>query len=132
MANQGWAKLNNAPYTRMKLNLCPGCVFFQHASTREDSRDRAWHLCKAKGTQISVAKTDKGRCEDFDASGEMRLTETEMEAERETIREYREYKDRMKAERQHLIEVLSDIKKHDAFGYPVSGPDQLNTGKIAW
>jgi hypothetical protein len=110
MANHGWAKLNNAPYTRMKLNLCPGCVFFQHASTREDPRDRAWHLCQAKGTQISVAKTDKGRCEDYSTSGEMRLSEAEIEAERQTIREHREYKERMKSERQHLRDVFESIE----------------------
>lgn len=99
MANQGYAKLINAPFTRMKLNLCPFCVHFQRSEGRDKPSGDAWDHCQAKHTMISAAKTDKGRCEDYQSSGETRLTADEIAVENESIRLSRETKARLKSSR---------------------------------
>ena len=98
MANQGYAKLINAPFTRMKLNLCPTCIHFKRAEGRDKPSDDAWDRCSVKHTMISAAKTDNGRCEDHKSDGRLRLTEAEMDIEREGVRLHREHKARRRVQ----------------------------------
>ena len=96
MSNQGWAKLINAPFTRMKLNLCPYCTHFERAEARDQRNNDAYDKCTFKRTLISTAHTDKGRCDDYESSGETRLTETEIAGEMESVRQHREFRARNK------------------------------------
>jgi len=95
MANRGFGKMINAPFTRMKLNLCPYCTHFERAGARDGASSDAWDHCQAKGTLISAAKSDKGRCPDYEISGETRLTELELKAEQESVDDHRAYNARM-------------------------------------
>jgi len=57
----GFAKFVNAPWTRIKPNLCPFCEHYRFNSH--------WYgECAAKRTILSNPHTDAGRCKDYQQS----------------------------------------------------------------
>lgn len=101
MSGHSFAKLVNAPYTRMKPNLCPFCVhcYYTNSLGRLSGFD---YGCQKKQTLISSAHTEKGRCADFERADEPVLKQKDIEAEIESARSHQTYLKARKASRDPL------------------------------
>ncbi len=96
MANRGFAKMVNAPFTRMKPNLCPFCTFCVQPGgfARASGFD---YVCAKKETIISRAHTEKGRCADFERTENTWVSQEDIDGEIESARDHQAYLQSRKA-----------------------------------
>lgn len=85
MANQGWAKLNNASYKRIIPNLCPFC---EHLGQTQDGE---WLTCTLKHKRLSNPHAEKGKCEEFKDAGGTKLDQASIDKLIESARDHKRY-----------------------------------------
>lgn len=91
-SGQGFAKLVNSPYTRIQPDLCSRCKFFEvHPEAGEWAQQ-----CGAKHKILSNAHAVKGRCKEFEDSGEQRVSDEMLGWWKQDAQDHQDYLQRRK------------------------------------
>lgn len=92
---QGFAKLVNAPFTRIQPDLCGHCKFFEvHPEAGEWAQQ-----CGAKHKLLSNAHVVSGRCKEFEDAGVQLVSDEMLAAWKQDGQDHQDYLKRKKTRR---------------------------------